>query len=240
MSVKRYLGMLAVLALSVVVVREARAGSVGVNFVGSKPDSQTLAADAKAGADDAAQSHWNNLTIANTDPNGHGNSGTLSTVTDDAGKTVKGMTVTVTGTDKGAAWPVNGASWGFAGDNLTLVSGYVWPTPEIIIKGIPYAHYKVYVYAGAGSNGGQGSATIAVADGAKGKVDATDTYFYNFGWCGGKFVKSEAKTLAAAKGSASNLIIFTGNTASNITVQWKGTLGGSWTGVSAIQIVEDK
>jgi hypothetical protein len=97
----------------------------------------------------------------------------------------------------------------------------------------------VYAYAGAPSNGGQGSVTITAAKGAKGKVDATGTNFYN--WTGGGFIKSDAKTIEAAKASGgSNLVVFTGNTAGDITVQWNGTLGGSWTGASAIQIVEDK
>ena len=67
------------------------------------------------------------------------------------------------------------------------------------------------------------AAGLLAADVAAGKVDPTDTYFVNFNWQGGNHVKSEAKTLKDAKDSkGSNYICFTGNTASDITVEFNG------------------
>ncbi|MGA2498361.1 MAG: hypothetical protein ABSH20_11505 [Tepidisphaeraceae bacterium] len=215
------------------------AESIGVNFVGKDAKAQTLEATQKAGVAAVAQDHWNHLTVSEDDANGHDNSGTLAKVNDNAGKEVKGAGVTVAATADTQAWPSNGASWGFTETNLILQSGMIWSSPTIAVKGIPYKNYAVYVYVAAGDNGGQGGAKISVANKVAGKVDPTDTYFVNFNWQGGNFVKSEAKTLAEAKASkGSNYICFTGNTASDITVDFNGTLGGGWLGVAAIQIVQ--
>ena len=216
-----------------------QAGSIGINFVGGKPDGQFLAAGAKAGLSEVAQDHWNNLTISKSDPNGHRNKSTLDRVHDDAGQTVPDMKVTVDATQTTQVWPANGASWGFSGADLTLQSGEVYPQPRITISPIPYASYQVILYAAAGRNGGQGSATITVAQGAPGKVDPAGTYFYKLNWQGGKFIVSRAKTLEQAQASkGSNCIRFTGNTAKSITIEWNGKAGGGWTGCSGLQIVE--
>ena len=70
-------------------------------------------------------------------------------------------------------------------------------------------------------------------------MDPTPTYFCNFNWQDGNHVRSEAKSREEAKDSkGSNHICFTGNTASDITVDFKGTLGGGWLGLAAIQIVQ--
>ncbi|MFI5378761.1 MAG: hypothetical protein ACHRHE_05665, partial [Tepidisphaerales bacterium] len=214
------------------------AESIGVNFVGKDAKAQSLAATQSAGVAAVAQDHWNNMTVSEDDANGHDNSGTLAKVNDNAGKEVKGASVAVTATAETQAWPSNGASWGFTETNLVLQSGMIWQSPTITVKGIPYKNYAVYVYVAAGDNGGQGSAKISVANKVAGKVDPTDTCFVNFNWQGGNHVKSEAKTLADAKASkGSNYIVFTGNTASDITVEFNGALGGGWLGVAAIQIV---
>jgi hypothetical protein len=216
------------------------AESIGVNFVGKDAKAQTLAATQSAGVAAAAQDHWNNMTVSEDDANGHDNSGTLAKVNDNAGKEIQGATVTVAATADTQAWPSNGASWGFTEANLVLQSGMIWPGPTITVKGIPYKNYAVYVYVAAGDNGGQGSAKISVANKVAGKVDPADTCFANFNWQGGNYVKSTAKTLKEAKDSkGSNYMCFTGNTASDITVEFNGTLGGGWLGVAAIQIVQN-
>ncbi len=215
------------------------AESIGVNMVGVDAKAGTLAATDSAGVAAVAQDHWNNLTVSNDDANGHNNSGSLASVKDNAGKEVKDAAVTVDAKPDGQIFPADGASWGFSGANLTLQTGEIHPRPSITVKGIPYKKYDVYVYFSAGANGGQGSGKISVANNAAGKVDATGTYFYNFNWQGGNYVKSEAKTLDAAKASkGSNYICFTGNTARDIAVEANGTLGGGWSGVAAIQIVQ--
>ena len=212
--------------------------SIGVNFVGKNAKAQSLAATQKAGVAAVAQDHWNHLAVSEDDGNGHDNSGTLAKVNDNAGKEVNGVTVAVAATSDMQVWPSDGASWGFTDANLVLQSGMIWPAPTITVKGIPYKNYAVYVYVAAGDNGGQGSATISVANKAAGTVDPAGTYFVNFNWQEGNHVKSEAKTLKTATDSkGSNYICFTGNTASDINVQFNGTLGGGWLGVAAIQIV---
>ena len=213
--------------------------SIEINFVGKDVKAQTLEPTQSAGVEGVAQDHWNHLTVSSGDANGHSNSGTLPKLNDNSGKEVKGANVTVDAKSDTQVWPSTGASWGFADANLVLQTGMISPSPTITVKGIPYKNYDVYVYVSAGDNGGQGSATIAVADKAAGKVDATATYFCNYNWQEGKYVKSEAKTLDDAKASkGSNYICFTGNTARDITVDFKGTLGGGWIGLAAIQIVQ--
>lgn len=64
-------------------------------------------------------------------------------------------------------------------------------------------------------------------------TDPHGTYFYNLGWLNGKFVRAEGTTLESAKDA--NLVIFAGNTAKDIAIEWTGNLAGGWTGV---QIVE--
>lgn len=228
-------GICAILVLTLAATLQAE--SIGVNFVGKEAKAQTLGEAQRAGV--VAQDRWNHMTVSDDDGNGHENSGTLAKVHDNAGKEIKGASVAVAATEDTQVWASDGAGWGFTEANLVLQSGMIWPSPTITLKGIPYKNYAVYVYVGAGANGGQGSATISVANKVEGKVDATGTYFCNFNWQEGNFVKSEAKTLKEAKDSkGSNYICFTGNTASDISVKFDGTLGGGWLGVAAIQIVQ--
>ncbi len=218
---------------------DSHAQSIGVNFVGKDAKTQTLQANQSAGVAAVAQDHWNHLAVSDDDANGHDNSGALDKVIDSAGKDAKGVSVTVAATADTQVWGTNGAAWGFTETNLILQSGMIWHSPMITVKGIPYKNYAVYVYVAAGDKSGQGSATISVASKVPGKVDSTRAYFCNFNWQAGKYVKSEAKTLKEAKDSkGSNYICFTGNTASDITVDFNGALGGGWLGVAAIQIVE--
>lgn len=230
-------GMCSFLLLALAATSQAQ--SIGVNFVGKDAKAQTLQATQSAGVAAVAQDHWNHLTVSEDDANGHDNGGTLAKVNDNAGNEVKGTSITVAATQDTQVWPSNAASWGFTEANLVLQSGMIWPSPTITAKGIPYRNYAVYLYVAAGDNGGQGSATISVANKAAGKVDSTPTYFCNFNWQDGKYVKSQAKTLNEVKDSkGSNYICFTGNTASDITIEFNGTLGGGWLGVAAIQIVQ--
>ena len=235
MKLSSAIGSLLVLALAATL----HADSIGVNFVGKKAKTQTLEPAQKAGVAAVAQDHWNQMTISEDDGNGHDNSGNLAKVNDNAGKEIKGASVAVAATADTQVWPNDGSSWGFTETNLILQSGMLSPSPTITVKGIPYKNYAVYVYVAAGDNGGQGSAKISVANKVTGAVDPAGTYFVNLNWQGGNYVKSEAKTLEAAKASkGSNYICFTGNTASDITVEFNGAAGGGWIGVAAVQIVQ--
>ena len=216
----------------------ALADSIGIHIVGLKPDSQTLEPADSAGVSAVAQGHWNNITVSNDDPNGHNNEGKLATLQNAGGKEVKGASVQIDAAPSCQVFPVNGSPWGFTGANLTLQSGEASPQARVTVKNIPYKHYAVYVYLTAGDNGGQGSATISTSD-PKGKVDPAKTYFYNYNWQNGLYAKSDAKSLKDAKDSSgSNYILFTDNTARDFTVECDGKLGGGWTGLAAVQIVE--
>ena len=215
------------------------AESIGINFVGLKPDSQTLAPDDEAGAKDVAQTHWNNMTIENSDPNGHNNRGTLDKVVNSDGDTVKSMPVTVEATRETKVYATNAVSWGFKGTDLTLQSGQIHPQPRITVTNIPYDHYGVYVYLGAGNNKGLGKVSIRKPENAKGAVSRPATYYYLLNWQKGQFKQSRAESLEEAKkAGGGNCVYFGGNSADSFIIETDGLLGQGWTGVTGLQIVE--
>jgi len=217
----------------------AYAERVGINFTSTESDKSTLKADDKAGIDHTSQKHWNNLTVDGDDPNGHQNTGRKAVIKDSLGKDVKSMSVSVKATEHTQVFPSIGADWGFKEGNLTLVSGHVAPQPSITISGIPYKRYDVYVYLAAGAQAGVGSVTISLGKNAKGDLDKNTTYFYSVKWNDGAFAEAEALTLDDANnGGAANVVRFKGNTASAIVLDVDGKLGGGWSGVAAVQIVE--
>ncbi|NNM89144.1 MAG: PEP-CTERM sorting domain-containing protein [Phycisphaerae bacterium] len=220
---------------------QASASEIGINFTAANSGSSSsyaLTPTDTAGVSGVAQSNWNNLSISDGDANGISNAGglTAGTAIDSTGTMVTGLSVAVAAASGGKVYPTVGDSWGFSGSNLTMQEGEIYPQPEITVLGVPYSSYDVYVYATAGSNGGTGSATISIANGASGTVDPSNTYWYNYGWEGGSFVQSTATT-SAANTAISNYIVFTGNTTTDFSVAWNGTLSGGWTGISAMQIV---
>jgi hypothetical protein len=221
----------------------ATTNSIGINFIGTKAHAkdQSLDADAVAGVTAVAQSNWNNTTITNDDPNGHGNSGTLSTVKDNAGKVIKDAAIAITPVTGSGQWPTDGnSSWGFSGMDEKMHEGGLWPQSKITVTGIPYAKYDVYVYVTAGPNSSTCSAKIAAANGAAGTVDTNATYFCLYNWKGGNYVQATAKTADEAKASTGgNYFLFTGNTVKDVSVSFNGALAG-WISVAGIQIVETK
>lgn len=226
-------------ALLAVLSGTTQAESVGVNFVGSNAEASTLDASATAGASGVTQAHWNNLVVSSGDANGRTNRGELGQVINAQGQTVEGMTVHVAAEEGAKLWRTGGSSWGFAGDNLTMQRGRLQFGPAITITDIPFERYHVYVYISAGDSGGIGSASISSAAGMKGEVSKSDTFFVNYRWADGRFVRSTARTQQDAKqGSPSNMIVFEGNTASGCVVRFNGRVEKGWLGVSAIQVVE--
>jgi hypothetical protein len=125
-----------------------------------------------------------------------------------------------------------GRDWGFTKSNLKLQKGYVQVGGKLALTGIPYPKYDVYVYLGAGDNTGKGKVSVSPASGG---TDAKNTYFYSLAWQGGKFVRATGNSLQSA--SNSNLVVFSGNSSNDITIDWVGNLEGGWTGVTGIQIV---
>lgn len=213
----------------------ALAATIGIDFVGQNPDLK-VAPSATAGIPEIAQANWNPLQVSNNDANGYNNSGSLVTIVDSDGNPVNGMTVTVTPLD-GGLWPKDGADWGFTGSNADLQKGLVWSKFRITITGIPYAEYDIYAYAGADGNAGAGKVSISVAEDAEGSVDADSTKYYRVAWLAGQFVRSDAATLDDAIAESGNYVVFSGNTAKDVWIDWDGTVDGGWTGATAIQIV---
>jgi hypothetical protein len=233
--IKAFTGIVAVALLATAV----RAGSIGVNFVGEKPADQKLPPEFSAGVAAVVQSHWNNMTVSNDDPNGHYNEGKLEKVVNERGKDVDKCSVQVGGDSKARVWPLSAADWGFDGGDKIFHIGAFYPQPQITVSNVPYKKYDVYVYMAAGANGGVGSVSIAAKD--DGAVDKTNTQFYKYTWQDGQYHKSEATTKDAAQDSkGSNYIVFSGNTAKSFALNVNGKLGGGWTGCAGIQIVEAK
>ncbi len=208
----------------------SHAASIGVNF----HNGHTLAPTDVAGVTGVAQENWNNMTINNVDANGHNNSGSITNLIDNDGNAVANMTIDVSATGSTKVYRADGAGWDFTGGDLILQSSHFHPQPKITITDIPYAQYDVYIYVGAGGSNGDGMATITAN--SAGVVDATSTYWYHFRYENGNYV--QATNTTGTNIERSNYILWTGNTASDITIDWDGKIGsGSWTGTKGIQIV---
>ncbi len=198
--------------------------ALGLNFsVAGNAATELQPADI-AGSETVSQTNWNNLPAA---------SGTLQNPKDATGKPSAGVTATWSVPPGDTAWRSKTArEWGFTDANLKLQRGYVELGGTLAVTGIPYPKYDVYVYLGAGDNHGAGKVSISSSGGG---VDPQGTYFYHIGWLDGKFVRATATTLE--KVNDSNLVVFSGNTAKDVSLEWVGNLAGGWTGVTGVQIV---
>ncbi len=234
------LSIIAWIGLTLGMAGVALAEGVGINFYNQKTDEQMLKRSDVAGIDEAKQSLWNHLTVENKDPQGHNNSATLEALADSRGRMLRGMTVKVDAADGMQVFPTGGESWGFEGPNATMLKGQLHPQPRITIVNVPYREYAVICYIAAGNNGGLGSVSIAKMDGSAGEVDPAGKYFYKLSWTNGQFEQATAKTLDEAKKGKANYVMFKGNTARGIVIEYDGRLGGGWTGAAAIQIVKVK
>jgi hypothetical protein len=215
------------------------AGAVGINFTGPTAASSTLAPEVKAGMGRYQQNNWNNMTVTADDPNGHSNNGELQGVKDSRGRPVPGMKIRVGADRSTQLWPRDGADWGFKEGDAVLHKGMVYPQALIEISGIPYPLYDVILYSTSGTTGGRNSATIKKKSGS-GAVDINSTYYDNFTWNNGQYAVATAKTPEAAKeGSVSNVIVFKGNTARHIIIEWDGK-ADHWSGLGGIQIVPSR
>lgn len=200
-----------------------KTSGIGLNFSLEGDKSTVLSADRVTGASKVTQNNWNNLEGAN---------GQISQIKDNEGKTLTGAKVRWKVTEGSAT---KAEQWGFRHAHHLLQAGALRGQGKFEITGIPYEKYDVYVYFSAGINTGGGSVTITSEGG--GKVDPNGTYFYRIGWANGKFKTSDATSLKSAKNE--NTVVFKGNTADSIQLEWKDKLKGPhWTGVTGIQIVE--
>jgi len=213
--------------------------AVGINFTGPSVEWSTLAPEVKAGMAPYAQKNWNNMTVTADDPNGHQNQGELQKVNDSRGLPVSGLKVRVGADRSTQIWPLDGADWGFTEGDAVLHKGMVYPQAIVEISGIPYVRYDVILYSTAGKSGGRNSASIKKKAGA-GAVDPVGAYFDNFIWNNGNYAVATANSPEAAKAaSASNVIVFKGNTARSIIIEWDGRFD-NWSGLAGIQIVPSR
>jgi len=194
---------------------------IGLNFSVAGNAGTELAPDETAGSAGVSQTGWNNLS---------GAGGKASSLKDSAGKAAEDLSVTweVPGADQ--AWRSKaGREWGFSGGNLAMQRGYIQSGGKLEAKGISYPRYDVHVYLNADDNGGAGKVILKASG-------PTETRHYKLGWHDGKFVESAGTTMATAAGG--NYVVFRGQTAKELTLEWEGNLGGGLTGVSGVQIVE--
>ncbi|QDT66314.1 glycoside hydrolase family 16 protein [Calycomorphotria hydatis] len=200
---------------------------VGLNFQVKDDRTTRLKAGVTAGHDAVSQRNWNNLI---------GHAGEVASLNDSNGESVPEMK---------AVWKVPGGNdqawrsrkareWGFQHGNLALQSGFIQLGGTLDISGIPYQNYDLYVYVGAGDNAGGGSVTLTSPQ--PGEVGPVKTYYYNHGWLEGKFHISDATDAARLKDG--NVVVFKGNSANSVQLDWSGDLNGGWTGVTGVQVVE--
>jgi len=201
------------------------AESIGMNFSVTGNAETELEPDDAAGQVEVEQSHWNNLP---------GPSGSETAVKNSMGADVKGVVVEWKVPPGDTAWrSKTGEPWGFEGSNLKMLKGYIQLGGSLTVGGVPYAKYDVHVYLNAGDNGGTGRVALSSPSGG---ISSDNTFYYAFTWLGGKFVQATSKEEGTVE--KANYVIFPGNTAKQFTLDWKGDLGGGWTGVSGVQIVE--
>jgi hypothetical protein len=201
-----------------------RTQAIGLNFSVEGNAATELQPAEIAGSPKVSQTNWNNLS---------GAKGTLKSPRDHAGTPVAEVSATWSVPEGDTAWRSKTArEWGFKDANLKLQRGYIEVGGSLSVTHISYPKYDVYVYLGAGDNGGKGKVSISSPAGG---VDPNGTYFYNLGWLNGKFVRAVGTTMETVKDA--NLVVFSGNTAKDFSLDWVGNLGGGWTGVTGVQIV---
>jgi len=207
-------------ALLFIGVNSANADLIGINFLhgGSIP------VGGVAGAPGVAQDSWNNISGST--------GGTESTLIDDSGAVVPGLSVT---------WQANG-TWrtSFTGGNSdkNLMTGYLDNSIAggsedtfVTVNGISTSlfpnGYDVYVYFGADSNGRTGEVS-----------DGTTTFSYTTASADGTFDDSSDYLLTTdtvAGSPNANYAIFSGLTGSSVTIDL--IRGSSNSGIYGIQLV---
>ena len=200
--------------------------AIGLNFQVEDQPSTRLRPKLTAGHESVSQRNWNNLV---------GPKGSENNLVDDQGETVPNIVASWSVPEGDQAWRSRLArEWGFQHGNLALQTGFIQLGGVLDIKGIPFKKYDVFIYAGAGDQRGSGSITLQSAE--ANKIDAAGTYYFDLSWHDGKFKISESTD--AEHRDPGNAVVFRGNSASSVQLQWQGNLEGGWTGVTGIQIVE--
>jgi len=203
-----------------------QAASIGINFPGNGTDaSRSLAATESAGF--IPQVNWNNAPFNQT-------AGSMPSITDSNGAVVAGVSLTWTAPNGGYGV---GAQRGVrsSGDSklyVGYVEGNLAQGAQMIISGIPYSAYTVFVYTNRDG--------AAVDTDGQITIGATSYYYHPIvGW-NGIFVKATQTSAPGVIGEspAANFCQFTGLTGASQTIDIL-TIGGEQKGgaVSGIQIV---
>ena len=210
-----------------------RAQVISINIWAS--DSATLnqmAPTDVAGAPGVAVDNWNDLAVAN---NGDGNAGGLmSNLLDDSGATTT-LDITAGKIAGYNTYSTIFAGYGWSGSDLTMHTGGLNYDSQYTISDVPYSQYDVYVYLGAGNNGGNAGAEINL--GGNG-VDTTQYQFLGYSWAGNNTYTQITSTDPANPGGG-NYVLFSGNTASSFTLSYDANPNDAIYdgGVTGIQIV---
>lgn len=202
-------------------VAEIAGRGIGLNFSVAGKEDTALEAEATAGGPGVTQARWNNLP---------GGSGEMARLQEADGEIAGGVTARWEVPAGDNAWrSKTGRDWGFQGGNLALQLGYVQVGGKLMVSGIRFPKYEVHVYLNADENSGTGKVSLKSDEGEESR-------FYKLGWHGGRFAESRGQSLA--KAGDGNYVVFRGQTAADLILSWEGNLGGGWTGVSGVQIVE--
>lgn len=203
---------------------EIKTDAIGLNFSVAGDPSTELMPEEAAGASGLSQAYWNNLP---------GLRGTNNAIHGSSGKRLAGVYATWRATDEGpAAESQIGRDWGFTGTNWKLQKAFMPRDGSLSVFNIPFEKYQVHVYLGARELSGEGSVSISSAAGG---VDLEDNRPYHLGWHGGKFVRTPIVDTNAPE--PGNYVVFSGNTAKEFVLNWRGSIKGGVTGVTGVQII---
>ncbi len=204
-------------AIRIITAAPGVAGSIGINFVTTEGNDQSLGVNDIAGIGPEAQGNWNAVAAETKTASGF--------ITSD------GAPSPVTLAIEGEAKPAVGEPWGFGGNDLKLKRGNLISNPRLILKGIPYPKYDILVILGAGIHNVQGEVSLTPL----GSETPSDAFAFDYGWNGGKHTLATAKPGEIAKDM--NYIVFKDATAPNIAITLKWLAGKGWSGISALQII---
>ncbi len=220
------------LAAGVLLVGEAAADSIGINFNSNRDAAVAeIGPSESAGVPAVAQVNWNNTNGGSSATDGaSGSTGDIlspsaGVLVDDSGSPVA---VTVSWSSNGTWNTNNGGSNG----NAKLMNGYIdainaGGLARVDLAGIPYAQYDVYVYFGSDGNGRTGSVFSPTA--------GQEFFFTTFSNRGGFDVGNYVLTEANAGNPEANYCVFRDQTSGTFSVQLNR--GSSNSGFHGIQIV---
>jgi hypothetical protein len=194
--------------------------SVGVNFYNDdNPTGTMLAANQSAGV--VGQTNWNNETFAGRfDSNVAANTGTVSTVYNNAGAVEIGLSYVWSGANN--AWGTFGST---STGNATLFGGHfegdyvVGTGPNVSVTGVNYSIYDVYVYLD------DSPASVSIFN---------ESYSYTTSY---NSFATQGFLQANSNGDLANYALFSGLTSENFQIDF-ARISGNRAGIAGFQIVD--